>query len=531
MRSLVRAGRGSATMRKAGSPVFWGALAILSAAVGPVGAQTPILVPKVQNGADSPAPPVLAIPANAPTQKFTMAVGKSIIVDLPADASEVFVGKPEVANAVVRSARRLYVMAMGKGPTTIFALDKEGRQVATLEINVNGRDIGELAGILKTVMPDNDIRVQAVDDSVILTGTVASAVDAQRALDIASAFTGYTAVGASGGASSNGGGSSISFSGTPVVVPGQIINSLVIRGQDQVTLKVQVVEVQRNVIKQLGVNLGGGANGTTGGLSTSSYSYNPPTSANEFSSGSTLAGGLYSTLNWVGQKNSLSATIQAFERSGVARVLAEPNVTAISGESARFTAGGTIPLASGSTIDPTTNKCTVSYIQQPYGVTLNFTPTVLSEGRISLHIATEVTEPDPTVTARSACANESGFRTRNNTTTVELPSGGSIVTAGLIEQSSQQAIAGTPGLMNLPILGALFRSRDYQRQETELMIIVTPYLAKTLRPDQISKPDDGFTDPSDPQSWLLGRMNRIYSTAGNPELVKNYRGHVGFIND
>ncbi len=235
----------------------------LAVAIGPVAAQTPVLVPKVQNGADSPAPPVMAVPANAPTQKFTMAVGKSIIVDLPADASEVFVGKPEVANAVVRSARRLYVMAMGKGPTTIFALDKDGRQIATLEINVNGRDIGELAGILKTVMPDNDIRVQAVDDSIILTGTVASAVDAQRALDIASAFTGYTAVGASGGASSTGGGSSISFSARQWSSAGQIINSLVIRGQDQVTLKVQVVEMRRDIVKQLGVHLSG-AWGTPG---------------------------------------------------------------------------------------------------------------------------------------------------------------------------------------------------------------------------------------------------------------------------
>ena len=169
--------------------------------------------------------------------------------------------------------------------------------------------------------------------------------------------------------------------------------------------------------------------------------------------------------------------------------------------------------------------------QQNYGVTLNFEPVVLSEGRISLHLATEVSEPDRTQYFQFACANQVGFRTRTNETTVELPSGGSIVSAGLIQQTSKQAIAGIPGLINLPILGALFRSRDYQRQETELMIIVTPYLAKTLRPDQISKPDDGFTDPSDPQSWLLGRMNRIYSTAGNPELVKNYRGHVGFIND
>ncbi len=509
------------------------ALALVSvlAPPAPAVAQTPVLVPKVKDAASTPAPSMLAVPPGARTQRLTMPVGKSMIVDLPSDASEVFVGRPEVANAVVRSPRRLYVMAIARGPTTIFALDKDGRQIATLEINVIGRDVGELSGILKTVMPDNDIRVQAVDDTIILTGTVASAVDAQRAYDIASAFTGYTAVGSGGGASSTGGGSSVSFAGTPVIVNGSIINSLVIRGQDQVTLKVQVVEVRRAVLKQLGISLNGGG-GTTGGFSNSTSSIGLPSANNTFNVGDNpYTNGLNTALNWVGQKNSLSATLQALERSGVAHTLAEPNVTAISGESAKLTAGGTVPLAVSSSIDPTTHICTSTYAQTNYGITLAVTPTVLSEGRISLHIDTEVNEPDPTSAVSTGCSNTVGFRSRTNTTTVELPSGGSIVTAGLIQQASQQAISGTPGLMNLPILGALFRSRDYQRQETELMIIVTPYLAKTLRPDQISKPDDGFTDPSDPQSWLLGRMNRIYSKADNPELAKSYRGRVGFIND
>ncbi len=520
--------------RAGGAPSIALALAAsLAVAIPPVpaGAQSPVLVPQVKNSGSAPAPAMLSIPADQRTQRFTMPVGKSIIVDLPADASELFVGRPEVANAVVRSPRRIYVMALAKGPTTIFALDKNGGRIATLEINVNDRDIGELSGILKTVMPDNDIRVQAVQDTIILTGTVASAVDAQRAYDIASAFTGYTAVGAGGGASATGGGSSVSFAGNPVVVPGSIINSLVIRGQDQVTLKVQVVEVQRTVMKQLGVSLASGS-AAGGGFSGQAASYGLPSANNTFNAGSdSYTNGLNTALNWIGQKNSLSTTIQALERTGVARVLAEPNVTAISGESAKFTAGGTLPLATSSTIDPNTKVCTVTYTQTPYGVTLNFTPTVLSEGRIALHIETQVAEPDATYASSAGCANTVGFRNRTNVTTVELPSGGSIVTAGLIQQSSQQAISGTPGLMNLPILGALFRSRDYQRNETELMIIVTPYLAKSLRAEQISKPDDGFTDPSDPQAWLLGRVNRIYSTADNPELAKGYRGHVGFIND
>ncbi len=471
--------------------------------------------------AHTAAPSNIAITANDRTRRLTLPIGKSTIVDLPSDASEVFVGNPQVANAVVRSARRLYVMAVGNGQTTIFALDKTGQQIASLDLVVVKRDLTELKNILNTALPGNDINVQGIEDTVILTGSVASAVDAQKAQDIASGYVGYSTAGG-GSSSTSGGGTSVNFSGS-TVVNGSLINALTIRGQEQVMLKVQVVEVQRDIVKQLGVSVNGSWNGA--GITGNGTSSQTPSLSSIGGTASNLA------LDYTGAKSSLTSSIQAFERNGVARVLAEPNVTAISGETAKFTVGGTIPISTGSTLDPTTGRCTVTTTLQDYGVTLNFTPTVLSEGRISLHLATEVTEPDGTTSAQFACSNSIGFRTRKNSTTVELPSGGSIVSAGLIEQSSKQAIAGTPGLMNLPILGALFRSRDYQRSESELMIIVTPYLVKSLRPDQISKPDDGFADATDPASWLLGRMNRIYSTANNPELIKNYRGKVGFIAD
>ena len=495
--------------------------ALVLAASAPAGAQTPVLVPRARDAASTPAPNVLKVPPGARTQNITMPVGKSIIVDLPEDAAEIFVGKPEVANATVRTARRLYVMALAKGPTTIFAMDKDGRQVAVLSINVTGRDIGALEGILKTVLPDDDIRVHAVDDTVILTGTVSSAVDAQRAFDIAQAFTGYTAVG-SGGGSGGGGGGSVSVSaGMPVVVPGRIINSLIIRGQDQVTLKVSIVEVRRDVAKQLGVDLTGDWRSTAAAAATNGLL------------SSTGAGGTSATLNYLGNRNSLSAKLSAFESNGVAHTIAEPNVTAVSGETAKFQAGGTIPILQSSTAATTLlGLPTCNYIQQQYGVTLNFTPTVLSGGRISLHISTQVVEPDAnTSVTAGTCGTIVGFRQRQNETTVELPSGGSIASAGLVQQTSQQTLTGTPGLFNLPILGALFRSRQYQRNESELMIVVTPFISKSLRPDQVSKPDDGFTDSTDPQAILLGRMNRIYSRADNPALAKQYRGRVGFIND
>ena len=519
--------RAARAMRRAATPIL--GLSLLFGPSGPIAAQTAIALPRVTDDASKPAPSNVAITAGQRTRKLTIPSGKSMVVDLPSDASEVFVGNPQVANAVVRSARRLYVMAVANGQTTIFALDKAGQQIATLELVVVGRDLSDLKSILDAAIPGNEITIQGINDTVILTGSVASAVDAQRAFDIASAYVGYTPVGASSGASSSGGGSSsVNFS-SPIVVNGNLINSLVIRGQEQVTLKVTVVEVQRDIVKQLGI----AASGTFGStsvfenaapsLSSVPAGYMSPTSSGFLTGGSAPA--------ISGKFGSLQAALQAYERNGVARVLAEPTVTAISGESAKFTAGGSIPVSSSSSIDPKTGICTVSTILQDYGVTLNFTPTVLSEGRISLHIATEVTEPDGLNAVAYACSNQIGFRTRKNTTTVELPSGGSLVSAGLIQQVSKQAIAGAPGLMNLPILGSLFRSRDYQRQESELMIIVTPYLVKALRPDQVTKPDDGFADATDPQSWFLGRMNKIYSTANNPELIKNYKGHVGFITD
>ncbi len=494
--------------------------ALWALGVPAAGSAVELTVPNVPNQAAVPAPSDIRISADAPIRKLTLGVGRSSIVELPADATEIFIGNPQVANAVVRSARKMFVLAVANGQTTIFALDSAGRRIATLELVVNSRDVSDLAAILRTAMPNTDIHVQAVNDTIILTGFVDSAVDAQKAQDIASAYVGYTAVGG-GGASAAGGGTSVSV-GSTTVVNGSLINSLVIREKEQVMLKVSVVEVERTVLKQLGVSLSAG---TAGLGSTGTSNIENPTLSPLFNAGSA------SSLSFMTGGTKLSSLVQAFERNGVAHVLAEPTVTAISGESAKFTAGGTIPVATSSSIDPTTKSCTVTTSLEPYGVILNFTPTVLSGGRISLHLATEVTEIDGTRAAQFACSNQVGFRTRKNETTVELPSGGSMMTAGLIQQADKQAIGGTPGLMNLPILGALFRSRDYQRDESELMIVVTPYIARTLRPDQIAKPDDGFQDASDPQAWFLGRMNRIYSRADNPELVKNYRGRVGFIND
>jgi pilus assembly protein CpaC len=471
-------------------------------------------------GANAPVGSAPPTTPNAIARRLQMGVGKSIIVDLPAEASEIFVGDPKVADAIVRSSRRLYIDALANGSTSIFALDKAGRQIAVFEITV-GRDVGELTELLRAAIPGNDIQVKTVADSIILMGSVGSAGEAARALDIANGFVGHTTEysrSSDGGGGSSGSTTNITIGGQSFT--GKVINSLIIRGLDQVSLRVTITEIRREVLKQLGVSMSGT------GTSPNALTLDNPFAINGAVSNTQAVLGWASTSG-----KSFSATLQAFERQGVARTLAEPTVTAISGESAKFLAGGTVPIPASETCGVGGTNCILGFDYQPYGVTLNFTPVVLSQGRIQLRIATEVTDIDNSKQITLLGIAVPAFRTRRNETTVELPSGGSIASAGLISTETQQAINGVPGLMNLPILGSLFRSRDFQRQETELLIIVTPYIVHAINPQEVVKPDANYTDATDPQSWLLGRVNRLYSTAGNPQAFPNYSGKVGFIND
>ncbi len=458
------------------------------------------------------------------SRRISMGVGKSIIVDLPKDATEVVVGNPKIADAIVRSARKLYIMGIDNGQTTIFAVDQSGRQVANLEISI-GRDVGELGPLLKAALPKSNIVARTVNGTIILTGTVGSAGEAQRAVDIAK---GFAAQSASAGGNPGGAGAQLSSlpGGVGGSADGSVINALVIRGEEQVMLKVTIAEVERKVLKQLGFSAQAGGdmllNGSWGRFfQENPFGINPVQSA--------------SALQIFGPNNT-TATLKAFERYGVSRTLAEPSLTAVSGETAKMIVGGEIAVPGNSSCTFFTTGgaqpvCSPGIVFKSYGVSLNFVPVVLSEGRIHLRLATEVTEIDLQNTFTYANVAVPGFKTRKNETSIELPSGGSIATAGLLTQKSSAAITGLPGLLNLPILGTLFRSRDYLRNETEMLIIVTPYIVRPVTAQEITRPDDGFADASDPQAWLLGRVNRIYSTRNNPQLMQNFKGRIGFIHD
>lgn len=422
--------------------------------------------------------------ADSGSRKVDLGLGKSLIVDLARDAKEVFVANPGVANAVVRGTRKVFVIATGVGQTSIFFMDGAGAQIGAIDINVQ-RDVNPIKDAIESALPGAEIQVRQLNKGLMLTGTVASAEDAAQAATIAAKF----------------------LDGKMDM----IADSITIRGRDQVMLRVQVAEVQRQVLKQLGINL-------TASTSFMRLSSDNPLPLNQ----QALSDGFIRFNN--------NATLRAFERTGVLRTLAEPTLTAISGESAKFLAGGEIPVLTGSDIDDN-GRVRRSYIYKPIGVSLNFTPVVLTEGRISLRVSTEVTDVDYQYSATSDGGTIPAFKVRRAETTVELPSGGTLAMAGMIQDQMRQVTNGMPGLMNLPILGSLFRSRDYQRNETELMILVTPYMAKAVDRKDVSLPTDGFVDASDPSAWLLGRVNRVYGAKGKPRPPGAQNGKYGFIID
>ena len=473
---------------------------LLAAALLPL---LPLAAPAQTSG---PAP-VLNVGTSdyAVSRKLDLSIGRSLVVELPRDAKEVFVANPKVANAVVRTARKLFIIGIADGATSMFVMDGEGRQITALEINV-GRDLNVLRQTLRTALPNSQIDIKPAGDSILLIGSVPNASEATQAVDIANAFVGVS---------------------DKTDRKGAVINSLTIRDRDQVMVKVVVSEVQRKAIKQLGINSTG--EWKLGKFSITPSIDNPQPLQPQALSATAIQAGLGNTQNF---------TMRALERAGLARVLAEPTVTAISGETAKFTAGGEVPVPKGQNCSyDTFNRqiCSVQLEYKPIGVTLNFTPIVLSDTKISMRIATEVTELDFENQFRLSDERQSGlnapaFRVRKSDTTVELPSGGTLATAGLIQRVSKSSLNGLPGLMNLPVIGALFRSRDYQREETELMITATPYIAKPMAPSQVQRPDDGFVESHDPQAILLGRLNKIYGS-GSGAVPQAYKGRVGFIAD
>lgn len=433
-----------------------------------------------------------------------LGLNKSMIVRLPEPARDVLISGPTIVDAVVRTARTVYLMGRTVGQTNVFFFDAEGRQILSLEVAVE-RDVEVLEQTLRRLIPGGDINVEALNDSFILTGTVSSAQQSRMAMDIAARFA---------------------VTGDGVTVEDhdgvqRVVNLLTIAGRDQVMLKVTVAEMQRTVLKQMGVDLAAAID--IGSTVLNLATVNPFTLANGVLSNTNLT-----AIQSLGGGDRVGAVIRAMERNGYLRTLAEPNLTAVSGETANFLAGGEFPIPVASDDDG------VKIEFKPFGVGLGFTPIVLSEGRINLKVSTEVSELTTEgfsigAATTSASITIPGLRVRRASTTVELPSGGSLIMAGLIQEASKQQLNGIPGIKDVPVLGTLFRSRDFQNEETELVVIITPYIVKPVGRDKLVTPDQGVNLADDVQGYFFGWLNKVYGVHDGPGPKGAYHGNVGFI--
>src|SRR5450756_2999329 len=377
---------------------------------------------------------------------LALGIGKSVIIDLPRDIKDVLVADPKIANAVVRSPQRAYIIGEAVGQTNVVFFDADGQQVAAYDIAVK-RDLNGVRAALKQALPAAGIQIEGVGDGVILTGSVATPIEAQQAGDLAARLVGG---------------------------PDKVVNSISVRERDQVMLKVTVAEVRRDIIKQMGVDLSASMNY---GTAVVNFNNVAPFTAN---SGPLVPGNGLSAGALTKGLPSVTATMRAMESAGVVRTLAEPNLTAISGESATFISGGEFPIPTGVTCQTTstgtTGQCSPSISFKKFGIPLNFTPVVLSEGRISLRVMTEVSEISLDNEITISGTTVPSIKTRRAETTLEIPSGGAMAMAGPFQDQTKQAINGLPGMSTLPVLGSLFRSRDYVNNQTELVVIVTPFI-------------------------------------------------------
>jgi pilus assembly protein CpaC len=479
----------------------------------------------------------IAANSNFPVNRsVNIGVGRSVMIQFPMELKDVMVSDPEKVDIILQTNDRVFLIAKKPGTANVFFFDTQSNQIASIDVNI-GSDLSSLDALFKRLIPSSNIKSELAGATIVLTGTVRSPSDSQRAADLAKQYAAANkgAIGANQVTATTVGNvttwQSQSQSAQTIEYK-SVINMIQVDADEQVMLKVTVAEVNRSVLKQFGINVShafaagrmGGITGTNNGASTPSVGTTPGTllncGANLPDVGAPFLPQAGAILGFATGAHCLAASMRAMETQGLLRTLAEPTLTAVSGESAKFLAGGEypVPVANGNGAFNVTFK--------EFGVAVAFTPMVLSEGRISLKIDTGVSE----LSTEGAVNGIPSLRKRSAVSTVELPSGGTMALAGLINDTTRQTMEGMPGLKDIPILGTLFRSREFNQNESELVIIVTPYLVRPTARQNISAPTDGLAPASDLKANFLGQINRVYGR-GTPIGDGGLKGNHGFIVD
>ncbi len=431
------------------------------------------------------------------TSRIDLEIGQGRLIRLGSPAKSVFLADPKVADLEVRSPTLIYITAKAPGSSNLIAVDALDEVEANIEITANYNETG-LAADLKRLVPGAHIKVGTVNSSLILSGAADSAADAESARMIASKYAPDA---------------------------DHLINSISVDAPNEVNLRVRIAEVDREVVKQFGFNWGSvGGKGQFGfGVQTG----NATTTFNQTSSGTTgtatntfVPAASNLLLGYNSGLVDINLLIDALETEGLVTVLAEPNLTAISGAPASFLAGGEYPIPVPQSLGVTTIEF------KDYGVSLNFVATIVDGGRINLKVEPEVSELSAQGSITLNGQNIPALTTRRAKTTVDLASGQSLALAGLIQNNYNQSISKFPGLGNVPVLGALFRSDSFQHDETELVIIVTPYIVRPSNA-RLSSPTDGYIAPSDAGRLLYGDDYTVHTQAGHAPQALSGRPLIG----
>ena len=431
-------------------------------------------------------------------QRAAVFIAKSTIVELPAEAHEVIVSDPKLVRAVLRTARQIVLIGLQAGQTGITVFDERGNQILSLDTNIQ-YDLRPLRIALAETFPGVQVEVESVLGEVILKGSTAGAAESDAIRDLVRRYL-YSAMIAAG----------------VTIKPNKVafVDRLTTSSDDQILVKVRIAEMRRSIIKQFGVdfNLATDAalSAATGGLNNAVNTFG--SISNSFGVSGAAMGGIAANIAGSFGDTNFGGLVQAFEQHNVMRVLAEPTLTAVSGETASFLAGGEFAFPTSA------DENGVGFTFRDFGVALEFTPVVIGDGRISLTVATEISELTTEGSVNTGDLTIPGLSIRRANTTVELPSGGTMSIAGMLLQRDAAAHAGLPGLKNVPIVGQLLSSTDYQKQETELVILVTPYVVKPGQEKEFRLPTDGFAPASDFDLYLLGRLQKVYG-AGDPNMA------------
>ena len=430
-------------------------------------------------------------------------INKGVLVRLDRPAATVFVADPDIADIQVKSPSLIYVLAKKVGETTLFAVDDHERVLLDAPVTVV-HDLSRLNIALRSLLPDSDVTARSVDGAIVLSGAVVNPVEAEDARKLSERFLGKD---------------------------DEVINRLNVLGHNQVNLRVRFAEISRDALKDLGFNWDSffSVGGFLGALAIG----NPVLAANQFLRSPDPA--IHNLgLSYNAGDVSLNTVIDALANEGLVSILAEPNLTAVSGQSANFLAGGEFPIpVPQSGQNNGTTAITIDFKQ--FGVSLDFTPTVLKDSLISLKVVPEVSQLSDTGSVELEGFRIPALTTRRAETTVELGSGQSFAIAGLFQNDTTHNISKFPGLGDLPILGPLFRSSRFRRQETELVIVVTPYIVRPVTAQAMALPTDGLVAPSDRERIFLGESYRP-QLQGNPPPAngpntKGLQGPVGFMLD